>query len=148
MESDKIEKLLEKYFDAETTVAEEETLRMYFSQGSVASHLEQYRPMFQYFSNTKEERFTKQVALPKVKNTGKKYYQWLSIAAAVVLVFGIYFGNRYQLQKEQEQKEAMYAYEQTKKALDLLAENFSRGTEKVAYLKEFEETKQKIYNNN
>jgi hypothetical protein len=32
--------------------------------------------------------------------------------------------------------------------LTLLASNFSRGTEKVAYLKEFEVAKQKIYNNN
>ena len=99
--------------------------------------------MFQYFSGTKEERITEQVALPK---TNKSRYQWLSIAASVIVVFGLYFGNRYQVQKEQEQQEALYAYEQTKKALGLLAENFSKGTEKVAYLNEFEETKQKIYN--
>ena len=37
---------------------------------------------------------------------------------------------------------------ETKKALNLLAQNLERGTEKVAYLNEFEQTKQKIYNNN
>ena len=30
----------------------------------------------------------------------------------------------------------------------MLAENFGRGTEKVAYLNEFVEAKQKIYNKN
>ncbi len=140
MELDKIENILEKYFEATATVAEEETLRAYFSQESVAPHLEQYKPLFQYFSIAKEEKFTKQVPLKPRKNT----YKWLSIAAVAVLVFGLYFGY----QDYQEQKEAEYAYSETKKALNLLAQNFSRGTEKVAYLNEFEKTKQKIYNNN
>ena len=139
MELDNIEKLLEKYFKATTTVAEEETLRTYFSQESVAAHLKQYTPMFQYFSNAKKERYTKQVPLKPRRD----YYKWISVAAVAVLVFGLYFGKGYQ-----EQKEAEYAFQETKRALDLLAENFSRGTEKIAYLNEFEEAKQKIYNNN
>ncbi|MEE9364286.1 MAG: hypothetical protein V3U92_16925 [Cellulophaga sp.] len=137
MELDKIQNLLEKYFDATATVGEEETLKNYFSQDNVAPHLEQYTPMFQYFSKAKEERYTKQVPLKPRKNL----YKWASIAAVAVLLFGMYFGKSYQ-----EQKEAEYAYAQTKKALNLLAANFNRGTEKVAYLSEFEKTKQKIYN--
>ncbi len=139
MELDRIEKLLEKYFEATTTVAEEEQLRDYFSQDSVAPHLEQYTPMFIYFSKAKDERFTKQVPLkPRVS-----YHKWISIAAVAVMAFGIYFGNDYR-----QQKEAEFAYNETKKALNLLAQNLERGTEKVAYLNEFEQTKQKIYNNN
>ncbi|MBS9463849.1 hypothetical protein KIM67_15620 [Flagellimonas sp. 389] len=139
MELDNIERLLEKYFDATTTVAEEKTLLTYFSQESVATHLEQYKPMFTYFSNAKEEKYTKQVPLKPRKN----YYKWISVAAVALFIFGIYFGNEYQ-----EKREAEYAYQETKKAFELLAENFGRGTEKVAYLKEFEVAKQKIYNNN
>lgn len=138
MELDNIEKLLEKYFEATTTVAEEQTLQAYFSQKEVASHLEQYKSMFNYFSMAKEERYTKQVPLKPRRN----YYKWLSVAAVVVLTFGIYFGNEYQ-----ERKQAEYAYNETKKAFELLAENFGKGTEKVAYLQEFEVAKQKIYNN-
>lgn len=139
MELDNIEKLLEKYFEATTTVAEEKTLQAYFSQESVATHLEQYKPMFNFFSNAKEERYTKQVPLKPRKN----YYKWISVAAVAVLSFGIYFGNEYQ-----EKRQAEYAYQETKKAFELLAENFGKGTEKVAYLQEFEVAKQKIYNNN
>ncbi|MEK6155636.1 hypothetical protein WIW50_20420 [Flavobacteriaceae bacterium 3-367] len=139
MELDNIEKLLEKYFEATTTVAEEETLRTYFSQESVATHLKQYSPLFQYFSKAKEERYTKQVPLKPRKN----YYKWLSIAAVAVLSAGIYFGKTIH-----DRNEATYAYNETKKALSLLAENFGKGTEKMAYLNEFEETKQKIYNEN
>lgn len=139
MELDNIEKLLEKYFEATTTVAEEKELQTYFSQESVATHLEQYKPMFSYFSSAKEERYTKQVPLKPRKN----YYKWISVAAVAVLTFGIYFGNEYQ-----EKKQAEYAYQETKKAFELLATNFGKGTEKVAYLQEFETAKQKIYNNN
>ncbi|AWX43072.1 hypothetical protein HME9304_00059 [Flagellimonas maritima] len=139
MELDSIEKLLEKYFEATTTVAEEKTLQAYFSQESVATHLEQYRPMFNYFSSAKDEKYTRQVPLKPRKN----YYKWISVAAVVVLTFGLYFGNEYR-----ERKKAEYAYQETKKAFELLAENFGRGTEKVAHLKEFQIAKQKIYNNN
>lgn len=141
MELDRIEKLLEKYFEATATVAEEETLRDYFKNENIPMHLRQFAPMFQYFSAAKEERFTKPVPLrPK-----KRFLGWASIAAVAVLIFGLYFGNVYQ--ERQEQKEAQYAYQETKKALSLLAANLERGTEKMIYLNEFEATKEKIYNN-
>jgi len=139
MELDRIEGLLEKYLEASTSIAEEKELRAFFSQESIPARLEQYAPMFQYFSLAKTERFTKQVPL----KTKRINFKWVSVAAVAVLVFGMYFGNEYQKQKEID-----YAYNETKKALSLLADNFNRGTEKVAYLNEFENTKQKIYNNN
>jgi len=139
MELNNIEKLLDKYLEAQTTGAEENTLRDYFAQDEVAPHLEAYKSMFSYFSKAKKERFTKQVPL----KTRKSYYKWISVAAVGLLFFGIYFGKSYQ-----EQREAEFAYNQTRKALSLLAQNLDRGTEKVAYLNEFEETKQKIYKNN
>jgi hypothetical protein len=95
--------------------------------------------MFAYFSTARTERFTGQVPLKTRKNLSR----WISVAAVALLIFGIYLGKDYQ-----EKQEAEYAYNQTKEALRLLAENLDRGTEKVAYLNEFETTKQKIYNNN
>ena len=100
--------------------------------------------MFHYFSEAKEERFTKQVPL-KPRGT---FYKWASVAAVAVLAFGLYFGNEYREKQISDKEKALLAYNQTKKAFALLAENFNKGTEKVAYLNEFEEAKQKIYNNN
>ncbi len=142
MESGKIEKLLDNYFEATTTVAEEEALKEYFSGDEVAPHLEKFSPLFNYLSHAKEERFTKQVPLKPRKFN----YRWISVAAAVILAVGIYFGpDTYR--DYQEQREAEYAYQETKKALSLLASNLERGTEKVAYLNEFEQATQKIYKN-
>ncbi|ADY27985.1 MULTISPECIES: hypothetical protein [Cellulophaga] len=139
MELHNIEKLLEKYFEATTTVAEEETLKAYFLQGDVAPHLQEYTTMFTYFSNAKEETFTKQVPLkPRKRN-----YKWLSVAAVAVLVLGIYFGNDYR-----EQKEAEYVLQETEKAFSLIAQNLNKGTEKLVYLNKFEEATNKIYKTN
>ena len=139
-----IEKILEKYFEATATVAEEEELRRYFAQEEVAAHLELYKPMFNYYSIAKKEQFTKQVPL----NTKKRViYGWISAAAAVVVTFGIYFGPD-QYRAYQDRKEAEYAYQETKKALNLLAENFGKGREKVAYLNEFAVAKSKVFNEN
>ena len=136
MESVRIQQLLDKYFEAATTAAEEQELRDYFSGDEVAAHLEPYAPLFSFFTQAKNERFTRQVPLKPRRNV----YAWLSVAAVAVLMLGLFMGNRYQ-----EQREAEYAYEQTRKALDLIAQNLDRGTEKVAHLEAFEEAKQKIY---
>lgn len=137
----RIEKLLEKYFEAATTAGEEQQLRDYFSGGQVAPHLEAYTPMFAYFSEAKKERFTRQVPLKTRSN--RNIYGWISIAAAMVLMFGLYFGKQIR-----DQREAEYAYQQTRKAFGLIAHNLDRGTEKVALLREFEQTKNKILNEN
>lgn len=43
MELSRIETLLVKYFEADTSTAEEQELQHYFSQENVAPHLEEYR---------------------------------------------------------------------------------------------------------
>ena len=141
MELARIEKLLEKYFEAATTAAEEQELRDYFSGGSVAPHLQAYSSMFTYFSQAKQERYTGEV--PLKTRSRSNIYGWISIAAAMVLMFGLYFGKQIR-----DQREAEYAYQETRKAFGLIAQNLDRGTQKVARLSEFEEAKQKILNDN
>ena len=46
MESQKINILLQKYFDAETTIGEENELITYFTSGEVDENLKMYVPMF------------------------------------------------------------------------------------------------------
>lgn len=140
MESHNIEKLLEKYFDATTSVAEDEALKEYFTSESVATHLAQYTPMFQYFSHAKEERFTKQVPI----NTGRKklVYRWVSIAAVAVLLIGVYINRTTEksLEETYTQEEIAAAQE----AFSLLAINFNKGTDQLSYLDEFDKNTTKF----
>ena len=121
-----IEQLIEKYNNAETTLKEEAQLKAYFLSDDVAPHLEHYKPMFQYFLQSKKEQYTKDVPL----NTKKtKLYQWISVAAVAVLMLGIFIPNWNSGPKTladytpEEQK----LYLETKQALSLISENFNEG---------------------
>lgn len=48
-----IEQLIARYFEAETSNAEEDILRSFFRQSSLPRHLEQYAPLFAYQSEAK-----------------------------------------------------------------------------------------------
>jgi hypothetical protein len=150
MEFNKIEDILEKYFQGETTIAEEKELKDYFSSPNVAQHLEQYKPMFGYFSQVKEQKSTQPIPL----KTKKRNVAWLSIAASVVVLLGV--GTYYYVSEKNaapvvaqselgtydDPEEALAA---TQKALALLSSNVNVGIESVQYIKEYEQSKNKIF---
>jgi anti-sigma-K factor RskA len=136
MELANIEKLLEKYLNAETSIAEEKVLKQYFLKGNVAPHLKEYETLFEYFSTSKNERFTKTIQL----KTKKTNWKWLSVAASVVLLVSVYTGY----QKNQERK-AEKIMAETQMALQMLSTNLNKGTAAVAHLQQFETTKNKVF---
>lgn len=121
----KIEELLVKYENAETTINEEAVLRDFFSSNSVPAHLEHYKPMFMYFSQNQKEKFTKDVPL---KPKGKYLYQWISVAAVAILMLGIFLPKALG-PSAQEQEEALLAYNQTLEALSLVSIGMQKGKE-------------------
>jgi hypothetical protein len=150
MELDKIENILEKYFQGETTIAEEKELKDYFSSPNVAQHLEQYQPMFGYFSQVKQQKSTQEIPL----QTKKRNVAWLSIAASAVVLLGIgtYFFTsqentapavaQSELGTYDNPEEALKA---TQKALALLSNNVNVGIGSVQYINEYEQSKNKIF---
>ncbi|MEH6535675.1 MAG: hypothetical protein V7719_04735 [Psychroserpens sp.] len=157
-----IEKLLEKYDNGETTLKEEQQLKTYFAQDDIAPHLESYKTMFQYFNNTKQELYTKDVPL----KTRKSYiYQWISVAAVAVLMLGILIPNIIgggPSSLEDLSTEQQMAFNQTKEvfdiigtqfntgqnqmgALSLTSSNFEKGADQVKYINEFSETSNKFF---
>ncbi|MBE8728049.1 hypothetical protein [Flavobacterium hungaricum] len=156
MELNKIEDIIEKYFQGETSIAEENQLKEYFSSSNVAQHLEQYKPMFGYFSQAKEQKSTHEIPLlPKTRNKQRKT-AWLSIAASTVILLGVgsYFyvsesnnsntavASKTELGTYDNPEEALAA---TQKALALLSNNVNVGIESVQYINEYEKSKNKIF---
>lgn len=156
---DNIERLLEKYDSGETTLQEEQQLKRYFTQETVPAHLEGYKAMFQYFSVTKEEQFTKDVPL---KTKTNNLYKWISVAAMIAIMFGVY--NQFSgidTLEDQLTDEQLLAYNQTveglqylgiafnkgneqMQTLNLVASNLEEGTNKISHIGEFSKTTNKI----
>ena len=74
-----IDKLLDKYFEGETSLQEEKELRQYFQNGNVEERHLMYAPMFDFFL---EER--KEAVIEKKRKI--PLYVWVSIAASILLV--------------------------------------------------------------
>jgi hypothetical protein len=129
-----IEKLLEKYESGETTIKEEQQLKNYFSQETVAPHLEVYKPLFTYFLVNEQEQFTKDVPLKSKFNFN---YKWISVAAVAVLMFGLYFGSEILFNQDLgTYDDPELAYNEVVNSLDLIASHFDKGASSVNYLNE------------
>ncbi len=139
MELYKIEELLEKYFAAETNLQEENLLKEFFSKEDVPIYLEKYKSLFNYFTNSNLDNSNETVTLPKNNYRSR----WLSIAA--MLIFTISIFTFYQ-KNEREKKDARLAFEQTQKALDLIAFSLNKGNNAIAQLETFETTQNRIFN--
>lgn len=154
MELANIEKLVEKYLDAETTLQEEKVLQEYFTSDNVAPHLYEYSYMFSYFKQSKDETFTKTIQL-KPERTNKKNWKWLSVAASVVLLFSVFKGHdeyqKYQTRKQFAQvKEALQMVSvnlnKGNEALYAVSNNINKGQDAIGHLNTYEDTVNKVIN--
>jgi hypothetical protein len=147
MALDNIEKLLEKYFEAETTIAEEKELKDYFTSSDVAQHLEQYKPIFGYATQARQEQFTATIPLKTKKRSS---VVWLSVAAsvAVLLSVGLFTFNRYNQPVSEDlgtYDDPELAFRETQKALALISKSVNKGIESMEYINEYEQSKNKIF---
>ncbi len=132
-----IEKLLEKYENGETTLKEEQQLKNYFSQETVAPHLEMYKPMFAYFSVNQQEQFTKTLPL----KTKKVYnYKWIAVAAVAVFMLGYYFKtpvvSAYEEYAYGTYNNPEEALNEVTKSLAMISGHLNTGVATVNYLEE------------
>ena len=147
MELDKIERILEKYFEGETTIAEENELRTYFSSPNVAPPLEQYKPIFGYFAIEKEQRFEQDISL---KPNKRIFVAWLSVAASIVVLIGVGTFTYFNYQSRQNQDLGTYdspeqAFRETQRVLAQLSDHVNSGVESFQYIQEYENTKDRVF---
>jgi len=103
MNLQKIEQLITRYENGETTTAEEKVLYDFFSQKEIPFHLRSYKAFFQFLEFSQQEKlpdkdFDKKL-LSAIKNKKKisrpvrirKMYRWAGIAASIIILLGIYF---------------------------------------------------------
>ena len=148
MESDKITLLVARYFEGETSVADEVELKKYFTSSEIAPDLVQYKPLFQYLASNSSYEFAKGIPLLESKSNPIK---WLSIAASVVVLLGVgwYAFSTYSTSKPSTDlgsfDDPQVAFEETQKALELLSTQVNTGIESVRYVQTYEDTRDKIF---
>lgn len=154
MELANIEKLLEKYLEAETSLQEEQILRDYFTSGKVAPHLEEYTMLFGYFQKSQSESYTKTIKL-KPETKKKKNFKWLSVAASLALLVSAYVGkveydkykrDMYFAQVKETLQMISSSLNKGNDALYAVSDNLNKGTEAVAKLNTYDETVKTVIN--
>ncbi len=137
MESQKINILLQKYFDAETTIDEENELITYFTSGDVDETLKMYVPIF---SGIKELSADENPNLGddlmdfilESEHKEKLKYRWMwqmvtGVAASVILVMLAvnFYSDRNQWKDTYTNPDQ--AYVEASKTLDFVAEKYNKG---------------------
>ena len=147
-----IEALLERYYDAQTSEAEEQRLKDFFLHEEVPAHLQAEKEMFLQLQATDvpeglEERLSQSIDL-----WGKKHrtlrLQWIgSIAASLLLLFGA----GWYLQEPPRKDTCATpeeAYMEAQKALVLFSTALNKGMKQMDVLQETTERVEKIFTYN
>ena len=112
MEERKIQQLIERFLNGETTNAEEQTLYDYFASDNVAESLRQYQGMFRWYAE----------GMPAIRGHKKTYIRTiLAIAASLLLLVGVGLGYWHYQQQQEEYAiyEGSYIIRDGKKITDI-----------------------------
>ena len=147
MELSKVENLLDKYERADTTIDEENELKLFFLSSKIPLHLEQYQQFFGYCEQSKHEKYTGSLHF---KNDNK-FRIWLGAAAATLVLLGI---TSYLMIKNKQDvaqndlgsyKNPSQAMAETQKALVLLSNHLNTGIKSVHYILEYQKSKERVF---
>lgn len=149
MELNKLESLLKKYEEGDTTLAEEKQLQDHLSSEETPAHLRAYKIIFAYAANEKKRTYPGNLQL----TSNKRQFFFIGIAASILLAIGIFFWQNNSVEEMPQQhnlgtiEDPQEAYQKTKEALQMVAEVFNAGREDLEYLNEFNKTKNKFIKN-
>ena len=123
-----IEQLLEKYWNCETSIEEEQILRLFFRQAEIPVHLLQYKPLFAFQEVEKkavlgddfDKRILAEIERPVVKvrnlTLRSRVMPLFKAAAMMILLFSI--GGIVKHSMGGSQSGVVYVYDQYNRAND------------------------------
>lgn len=144
MELDKIEKLIHRYDEGETSLSEERILQEYFLNEEVPEHLKSYQLIFKFSANQAEKTLESKPEVSSKKN----WYTWSSIAAILIVALGLFFFNDSSRMLNENDlgtiSDEELALQKTKETLNMVSQIMNEGKSDLVYLKEFNKTTNKI----
>ena len=143
MELTKVQKLLEAYFEGNTSLAEEQSLRDYFKSSLVDESVEQYSLLFNAITVSASETSTRIFKVPSIERESSNKW-WLSIAASIVIIIGVAGFVYSENSITDEEQKALAALKQSKEAMLLLSNNLQKGAVQLQFVETFSKTKNKF----
>jgi len=162
MDSKKLDELLNKYWNCETSLEEEQQLREYFKGSQVPSQLNETAAVFRYFEEVKkkslddqafEEAVLKKVSPQKNGKVVRLVYNSMRIAAGIAVLLVAIFFVRKELKPDQPQAvvdtydNPKLAFEETKKALMMISKSFGQAEQQAKKINMFNEAQEEIQKN-
>ena len=143
MKTPNIDQLLEKYWEGETSLQDEQDIKAYFAAGNVSSEHAEMAPLFGYFANVSqvhtEKDFSQNLVSTPIAKTFNLSYAIRTMAAIFALGICAYTG--YQLGQEAKVNNTNMVYEiedpekaleVTKQALAMLSTKLKDQTQSVS----------------
>ncbi|HET6558240.1 MAG TPA: hypothetical protein VFG54_13055 [Prolixibacteraceae bacterium] len=155
MESQKINILLQKYFDAESTLDEENELITYFNSGEVEDELKPYIPVFSGMKEISAEENPElgdelMNYILESEHKEKVRYRWMwqmvtGVAASILLVMMAV--NFYSERNEWNDTfdDPQQAYVEASKALEFVAGKYNKGLAQLKPIGKMEEAATPLY---
>ena len=164
MDLNRVEILLERYWNCVSTVEEENELKLLFNSNDVPDELKESADLFKYFEQQKQatlnEKFNEEI-IEKIKlqqsptvikiNRGLRNY--MRVAAAVVVILAASFIFRMEFWQGEKPKLLLVedtfqtpeeAYAETKKAFMLIAEKMNSGRKQAQKISIMNKAENKI----
>ena len=159
MDSNKIEALLQKYWNCETTLEEEQQLRQYFRDEAISEQWKETAAMFRYFEENKKKSLNdvafdnhvmSAVQAPKRGKMVKFFYNTMRIAAGVTVLLTATWFIRNEVRKTTPQEmvdtydDPKLAFEETKQALLMISKSFGTAETQTKKINMFNEAQEEI----
>lgn len=150
-----IEELLERYYNAQTSEAEEQRLRDFFAHEEVPAHLLAEKEMFLQLQTPEglEERLSRQIDRWEAQehHTQEAHHnfrlQWIGIAASLLLLFGAgwHLYEPAPVARQDTCNTPEEAYIHAEKALVMLSTALNKGMNQMSTLQEANERIEKNF---
>jgi hypothetical protein len=153
----KIDELLQKYYDGETSLEEERKLHWFFQTCEIPAHLQSDAELFRYYykqrkeeaSSNMEETLTRLIHDREHKkrfiHSGKTIRLVSGIAATVLVMLALWIGIGRDIYRKQytgafkdTYDDPQLAYLETKKVLLMVSEKLNAGTKDLQYLSKYD----------
>ena len=162
MDSNRLDELLQKYWNAETSLEEEQELKMFFTTEPIPEQFRETASLFRYFEMQKNvglndaqfDKDLKKKLKPKGKVVSFSVMQIARIAAGLLVVVAATFFIREEVRKaypdepEDTYTDPKVAFEETKKALMMISKSFNKAQKEASKINVFNEATEKIQQHN